>query len=130
MIEVAQELELEFVRIALDGLQPRVHLPRGGGVRPFAQTFHHRQDGLGRLVEQLEMLLEIATVQISGTDQNAFADFLDRLRDLIKRGGERLDVFALQRSDEGLAQLLGQFLRDLFVLPPAVSEFLQTCCES
>ena len=64
-------------------------------------------------------------VEIVRTYQDALADFLDCLRNLIKGGGERLDVFALQRRDEGLAKLLGQFLGDFFILAPAEDEFLE-----
>ncbi len=71
------------------------------------------------------MDLEIVAVQIVRTDQDALADFLDRLGNFVERGGEGLDVFALERGDESLAELLGQFLRDLLVLAPAVDEFLQ-----
>ena len=112
--------------LAFDRLQPRVHFARGRHVGAVAQLFHHREDGLGRLVEQLQMFLKIAAVQIARTNQNAFADFLDRLRNFVERSGERLDVFALQRRDESLAKLLGQLLRDLLVLAPAVDELLQT----
>ena len=72
------------------------------------------------------MLLKTAPVQIGRENQDPFADFLDRLRDFVESGGERLNVFSLKRSDESLAKLFGQFLRDPFVLPAAVDEFVQT----
>ena len=37
-----------------------------------------------------------------------------------------LDVFPVERSDESLAKLLGQFLVDLLVLAPAVHELFET----
>src|SRR5437764_8636890 len=64
-------------------------------------------------------------MQSGGKNQDAFADLLERLRDFVERGGEGLDVFALEWSDESFAELLGQFLGDLFVFAPAVDEILQ-----
>jgi hypothetical protein len=63
--------------------------------------------------------------QIFGADQDALANFLDRFRYFIKRGCQFLNVFPLERGDKRLGKLLGQFLRDAFVLTPAVGELLQ-----
>src|SRR5882762_9695409 len=72
------------------------------------------------------MLLETATVQVGRENQDALADFLDGLGNFVERRAQRLDVFALQRGDERLAELFRQLLRDLFVLAPAVDEFIET----
>src|SRR5215212_6523890 len=71
------------------------------------------------------MFLKTAAVQVGRENKNPFADLLDRLRNFIKRGGQRLDVFALERRDESLAELLGQLLRDPFVFAPAIDEFVK-----
>ena len=107
VVEIVEQLELEFVGVAFDGLQARVHLTGAGDVGAFAQFFHHREHRFGGLVEQLEMLLETAAVQIGRENQDALADFLDRLGNFVERRGQRLDVLAFQRSDERLAELFG-----------------------
>src|ERR1041385_7496468 len=71
------------------------------------------------------MFLETASVQVRRKNQDSLADFLNRLRNLVECRGERLDVFALQRSDESFAELFGQLLGDPFVFPPAGDEFLE-----
>jgi hypothetical protein len=68
---------------------------------------HHRQHRLGRAIKQLDLTPKIVPMQILRANQDAFANFLDRLRDLVERGGERLDILAFQRRDERLAELLG-----------------------
>src|SRR5438128_1048302 len=71
------------------------------------------------------MLLETAAVEFGRKDQDAFADFLHGLGNLIERSRERLNVLAFQRRDERLAELLGQLLRDLFIPAPAVDKFVE-----
>ena len=66
VIKIAQQFELEFVGVAFDRLQPRVHLARGREVGAFAQFLDHRQHRFGGLIEQFEMLLETVPVKSSG----------------------------------------------------------------
>ena len=102
-----------------------VHFARRANVGAFAQLFHHREHRFGRLIEQLDLFAETAAMQILRTNQNALADFLDRLGYFIKRGRQRLNVFAFERRDKCFAKLLGQLLRDAFVLAPALGELGQ-----
>src|SRR5438876_11903672 len=71
------------------------------------------------------MFLETAAVQVRRENQDPLADFLDGLGDFVERRGEGLNVFALQRSNEGLAELFREFLGDSFVFPPAANEFIE-----
>ena len=71
------------------------------------------------------MFLETAAVQLAREDHDPLPDLFHRLRNLIERRGQGLDVFAFQRRDERFAKLLRQLLRDLLVLAPAVDKFLQ-----
>src|SRR4051812_17225717 len=71
------------------------------------------------------MLFETEPVQFRRENQDPLPDFLDRLWNLVERRGEGLDVFALERGDEGFAKLFGQFLRDSFVFPATGDEFLE-----
>ena len=126
VIKIAQEIELQIVRVAFDRLQSRIHLARGLDVGSFAQLFHHREHGFRRLIEQFDLFAKAAAVQILRTNQNALADFLDRLRNFIERRRERLNVFAFQRRDERLRKRFRQFLRDAFIFAPAVGERVET----
>src|SRR6266404_2084733 len=116
LVKIAQQIELQF----------GVHFARRRCVSSLAQLFHHREHGLGRLIKELHLFAETATLQIFRANQDALAYFLHRLRDFIKRGRKRLNVFTLQRGDKRFAKLLGQLLGDLFVFAPAVHELLQT----
>ncbi len=98
VVKIAQEIELQFIGVAFDALQAVVFLPGDAGIGAMAQLFHHRHHFFRGLVEQFEVALEIAPAQIFGTNQNALADFLDRLGNFVERGGQRLDVFAFQRE--------------------------------
>ena len=71
------------------------------------------------------MFFETAAVQVRRENQDALADFLDGLGDFVERGGEGLDVFALQWGNECLAKLFGQFLGDSFVFPAAANKFIE-----
>src|ERR1041384_4311233 len=71
------------------------------------------------------MFLETAPVEVGWENQNSLADFLNRLRNLVERRGERLDVFALEWGDESFAELFGELLGDAFVFAPAGDEFLE-----
>src|SRR6476659_7066138 len=71
------------------------------------------------------MFFETPTMEVGGENENPLADFLDGLGNFVERGSERLDVFALERGNERLAKLLGQLLRDLFILAPAIDEFIE-----
>src|SRR5438876_10951996 len=71
------------------------------------------------------MFLETAAVQVRRENQDPLADFLDGLGDFVERRGEGLNVFALQRGDEGLAELFREFLGDSFVFPAAANKFIE-----
>jgi hypothetical protein len=71
------------------------------------------------------MLFETAAVQVGRKNKDPFPDFLDGLGNFVEGRGQGLDVFAFERCDERLAELFGQFLRDLFILAPAVDEFVE-----
>src|SRR2546423_11394583 len=51
VIEIVEQLQLQLVGVAFDGLQMRVHLASARDVGAFAEFFHHGEDGFGRLVE-------------------------------------------------------------------------------
>src|SRR3954464_209165 len=72
------------------------------------------------------MLFETEAVQFRRENQDSLPDFLHGFGNLVERGGEGLDVFAFERSDEGLAKLLGQLLGNALVFAPAGDEFFQT----
>src|SRR2546423_12794470 len=71
------------------------------------------------------MFFETAAVQVRRENQDPLADFLDGLGNFVERRGQRLDVFALQRRNEGLAELFREFLGDSFVLPAAANKFIE-----
>ncbi len=125
VVKIVEEFQLQFVRVAFDGLEARIHFAGRRDIGAFAQFFHHREHGLGGLVEQLEMFLETAAVQVCRENQDALPDFLNGLGNLVERGSEGLDVLAFERSDESFAKLLGQLLGDPFIFPAAVDEFVQ-----
>ena len=125
VVKIAQQLELQIVRVAFDHLQSCIHLARGRDIGAFAQCFHHREHGFRGLIEQFD-LFETAAVDVLRKNHNALADFLDRLGNLIERRGQRLDILAFQRRDECLAELFRQLLRDLFIFAPAVDKCVQT----
>ncbi len=64
-------------------------------------------------------------MQVLWANQNALTNFLDCLRNFIECAGQRLNVFALERRDEGLAKLFGELLSNFFVLAPAEDELFQ-----
>src|SRR2546421_1053342 len=107
VVKIVEQFQLQLVRIAFDGLQSRVHLAGARDVGAFPQFLYHREDGFRGLIEQVQMFLETASVQVSGKNQDPLADFLDRLGNFVERRGERLDVFAFERRDERLTKLLG-----------------------
>src|SRR6478609_4519929 len=51
VIEIVEEFELQFVRVAFDGLEIGVHFAGPGDVGSLPKFLHHREDGFGRLVE-------------------------------------------------------------------------------
>src|SRR3954466_11414712 len=51
VIQIVEQLELQFVGVAFDGLEPRIHFAGARDVRSLAQFLHHREHGFGRLVE-------------------------------------------------------------------------------
>src|SRR6202035_3744811 len=101
---------------------PRVHLARSPNVHSFAQLLYHREHRLCSLIEQMDLLRETRYRQVLRRNPNPFTDFLHRLRYFIERSRERLNVFALQRSDKCFGQLFGEFLSDAFILTSALSE--------
>src|SRR2546423_8068075 len=107
VVKIVEQFQLQLVRIAFDGLQSGVHLAGARDVGAFPQFLYHREDGFRGLIEQVQMFLETAAVEIRRENQDPFPDFLDRLGNFVERGGERLDVFALEWSDESFAKLLG-----------------------
>src|SRR5688572_14938177 len=123
-IKVAEEIELQLVGISFYRLEAGILFPRGGCVGAFTQFFHHGEDLLGRLVEQLDMFFKVLGLQLAGPDQDALSDFFYRLGDLVERRGESLDIFAFQRGDKRFAELFGQLLRDLFIFSPALHKLL------
>ena len=82
-------------------------------------------DAIGGLLKQADLLGKIHAMDLLRREQDAFAEFLDGLRDAVKRDAERLDVLAFERGDErgieGVADLAGDFL----VLAARAGEFLQ-----
>jgi hypothetical protein len=125
VVKIVEQLQLQFVGVAFDGLEMRVHFPGARDVGSFAQFFYHGEDRFGGLVEELEVFLEAASVEVRRENQDPLPDFLDGLWNFVERGRERLDIFALERRDERFAKLFGQFLGDAFVLAPAGDEFLE-----
>ena len=123
--QIAQQFELQLIRVAFDRLQPRIFLAGGRDISAFAQCLHHRQDGLRSLVEQFQMLLETAAVEFARKNQDPLSDLFHRLRNLVKRRCQGLNVLSFQRRDERLAELFRQLLGDLFVFSPAVDEIFQ-----
>ena len=107
VIKIGQQLELQIVRLAFDGLQLVVHFPGGVDVGAFAQLLDHGQHRFGRLIEQLDLFTKAAAAEVLRENENAFADFLHCLRYLIKSGRQSLNVFAFQRRDECLGKLFG-----------------------
>ena len=71
------------------------------------------------------MFAKTLSYQIFGPDQDTLANLLDRFRYFIKCGPQLLDVFPFERSNKRFGKLLGQFLRDPFILTPAVGELFQ-----
>jgi hypothetical protein len=63
--------------------------------------------------------------ELAGVDREAFDEFLDGFGDTVEAAGERFDVFALERGDEGFAELFGDEAGDLFILPAALDEIVE-----
>ena len=59
LVKIAQQLELQIVRVAFDRLESRIHLARGFDVGPFAQLFHHREHGFRCLVQQFDLFAKL-----------------------------------------------------------------------
>ena len=76
-----------------------------------AELADHRDDHLGRPFEERGTLAEVDALQAIGDDHVALGELLDGLGNLVQRGVQRLDVFAVQGGDEGVHQ----FLADLAV---------------
>src|SRR6266702_4225799 len=74
----------------------------------------------------LHLFAEIAPMQVLWANQNAFTDLLHRFGYFIKRGRQRLDVFALERRDKCFAELLGQLLRNLLISAAAAHKSFET----
>src|SRR5438477_1646859 len=126
LVKIAQQIELKFVGLALNRLQLCVHLTRRRRISALAQLPNHGEHSFCSLLEKFHLPAETASMQIFRTNQDAFADFLHRLRDFIKRGRQRLNIFTFEWRDEFLAKLFSQLLRDLLVFPPAAHKFFQT----
>src|SRR5438045_9050967 len=65
VLKIVEQLELEVVRVAFDGLETRVHLPGAGDVRALAQFLHHGEERFSRLDDLFEMLFKPAPDHIA-----------------------------------------------------------------
>src|SRR5205823_6073240 len=92
LVKIAQKLQFQFVSLSFDGLQLRVHFARGANVHSFAQLLYHREDRLGGLIEEMDLLRETRYRQVLRGNHHSFADFFDRLRYFVERSRERLNV--------------------------------------
>jgi len=67
-------------------------------------------------------------VQSSGQIKIRSPNFLDRFRNFVERTGQRLNVFALQGSNERFGKFLSQLLGDSFIFAPAFRKRRQIAC--
>src|SRR5471030_319041 len=125
VIKVLEEAEHDLVGLALGELKAVVGLADFFDVRAAAELLHHEHDGLGGLQHELGLALKRGVRHAAGVDGQALDNFFDLLRDAVKRERKRLDILALERRDEGLAQLLGHRVADALFLAPGLDELVE-----
>src|SRR5215212_7804865 len=82
-----------------------------------AKSSHHLLNDVSALTKQSDLFRDGGQIYTGGTDRHPITDLLASLRDLIQRGGKSLDVFALNRCDKYLRQVLDHLLAEPLVLP-------------
>ena len=102
MIKIVQQVELQFIGVAFDRLEPRIHFARAFQSVPLRSSFTIASTVSAAWSSKSTCLSKLVTVQIAREDQDPLADFLDGLRNFVERGGESLNVFAFERSNERL----------------------------
>src|SRR6478736_4365699 len=125
VVEVLDEGEHDLVGLALGELQARLGVLDAVDLRALAQLLDHEVDGVDRLDEQHDLALHTLARHAGGADGQALDQLLDRLGNAVKGEGEGLDVLALERRDERLAELLGDLLGDALVLAPGVDDVVE-----
>ena len=91
-------------------------------MRVVAQFLDHHGNGFQRVLQHSHELGDRFGMTVQRADQEALGDLVHCFRDPRERTGERLDVLALQRRDEGLADLLSDLLTDALVFAPAIGQ--------
>src|ERR1041385_4328241 len=121
-VKSPQNFHHEFIRFAFDLLEGVVLGFDFLDVDALAKFFDEEQDGVGGLFQHAEVGGQLQVGDMFSGDDVALAKFLRRLWNLVQRIGEGFDVLPFQRGDEGLEQVLGQFLGDAFVLAARLHE--------
>src|SRR5690348_4387939 len=123
--QLAIEREDQAVGLALDRLHAVVQRLHLLDAHAFAQLRHHLDDDAGCLLEHCRARRVVHVHQLLGEQRVALGEFLDRLRNLVQRRRQRLDVLAFERGDERVDQFLADLAHDFLFTAARQAEFVE-----
>ena len=122
---ILQQNQHQLVCFTFDILKPAVLLGNLFDIIPTPKFLQHFQDNVARFFQQGNLLGKINVLKLAGGHGVTFGKLLHRLRNLVKRVAQGLDVLRLQRRHGDPRHEFGDLDADLFPRASRGNKFLQ-----